>query len=101
MLPGSGRLGKAKKLDAIHKRQRIPVDERPQPQDQPSDCQLCSCQLVWKTDGYSKPGEIKIEAGRNLHSWAFYQLKEMIRYKVEIVGVRFKEVKAEYTSQTC
>jgi IS605 OrfB family transposase len=43
----------------------------------------------------------KKEAGRNLHSWAFYQLKEMIRYKAEMVGIRFEEVKAEYTSQTC
>jgi hypothetical protein len=32
------------------------------------------------------------------HSWAFYQLKEMIRYKAEMDEVRFEEVKAEYTS---
>jgi putative transposase len=43
----------------------------------------------------------KKEAGRNLHAWAFYQLKEMIRYKAEMVGIRLEEVKAEYTSQTC
>jgi putative transposase len=43
----------------------------------------------------------KKEAGRNLHSWAFYQLKEFIRYKAEMAGIRFEEVKAEYTSQTC
>lgn len=28
----------------------------------------------------------KKEAGKNLHSWAFYQLKEMIQYKAEMVG---------------
>jgi IS605 OrfB family transposase len=43
----------------------------------------------------------KKEACKSLHSWVFYQLKEMIRYKAEMVGIRFEEVKAEYTSQTC
>ncbi|MDR6226803.1 transposase [Desmospora profundinema] len=43
----------------------------------------------------------KKDQGRNLHSWAFYQLKEFIRYKAEMAGIRFEEVKAEYTSQTC
>jgi IS605 OrfB family transposase len=35
----------------------------------------------------------KKKAGRNLHSWAFYQPKEMILYKAEMVGIRFEEVK--------
>jgi IS605 OrfB family transposase len=43
----------------------------------------------------------KKEAGRNLYSWAFYQLKEMIKYKAEMVGIRFELVKPDYTSQTC
>jgi transposase len=42
----------------------------------------------------------KKEAGRNLHSWAFYLLKEMIRYKAEMVGIHFEEVKEEKTSRT-
>lgn len=41
------------------------------------------------------------DSGRSLHSWSFYQLKEFIRYKAEMAGLRFEEVKAEYTSQTC
>jgi IS605 OrfB family transposase len=43
----------------------------------------------------------KKEAGRNLHSWSFYQLKEFIKYKAEMVGIRFESVKPDYTSQTC
>jgi putative transposase len=43
----------------------------------------------------------KKEAGRSLHSWAFYQLKEFIQYKAEMAGIRFEEVNPEYTSQTC
>ena len=43
----------------------------------------------------------KSEPGRSLHSWAFYQLKEMIRYKAEMAGIRFETVNPEYTSQTC
>jgi putative transposase len=41
------------------------------------------------------------EAGRNLHSWAFFQLKEMIRYKAEMAGIRVELVNPKYTSQTC
>ncbi|MGG4495629.1 RNA-guided endonuclease InsQ/TnpB family protein [Brevibacillus reuszeri] len=41
------------------------------------------------------------EAGRSLHSWAFYQLKEMIRYKAEIAGIRVEFVNPKYTSQSC
>jgi transposase len=41
------------------------------------------------------------EAGRNLHSWACYQLKEMIRYKAEVAGIRVEIVNPEYASQTC
>lgn len=43
----------------------------------------------------------KKEAGRSLHSWAFYQLKEFIQYKAEMAGIRFEEVNPKYTSQTC
>lgn len=43
----------------------------------------------------------KKEAGRNLHSWAFYQLKEFIKYKAEMAGIRFELVNPKYTSQTC
>jgi len=43
----------------------------------------------------------KKEAGRNLHSWAFYQLQQMIKYKAEMAGIRFELVRPDYTSQTC
>ncbi|MXQ53541.1 IS200/IS605 family element transposase accessory protein TnpB [Shimazuella sp. KC615] len=42
----------------------------------------------------------KKESGRNLHSWSFYELKEFIKYKAEMVGIRFEEVDPKYTSQT-
>ncbi|SMO60117.1 transposase, IS605 OrfB family, central region [Melghirimyces algeriensis] len=64
-----------------------------------------------KQDMYQRMAEINtafanwllvhLWVNRNLHSWAFYQLKEFIRYKVEMADIRFEEVKAEYTSQTC
>lgn len=41
------------------------------------------------------------DQGRNLHSWSFYQLREIIRYKAEIAGILFELVNPEYTSQTC
>ncbi|WP_169818262.1 IS200/IS605 family transposase [Shimazuella kribbensis] len=43
----------------------------------------------------------KTDQGRNLHSWSFYQLKEFIKYKAEMFGIRFELVNPEYTSQTC
>jgi putative transposase len=43
----------------------------------------------------------RTDQGRNLHSWSFYQLKEFIKYKAEMVGIRFELVNPEYTSQTC
>jgi putative transposase len=43
----------------------------------------------------------KKDQGRSLHSWAFYQLKEFIQYKAEMIGIRFELVNPEYTSQTC
>ncbi|SHF16703.1 transposase, IS605 OrfB family, central region [Seinonella peptonophila] len=43
----------------------------------------------------------KTDPGRNLHLWSFYQLKEFIQYKAEMVGIRFELVNPKYTSQTC
>lgn len=40
----------------------------------------------------------KKEAGRTLHSWSYYQLREMIRYKAEMAGIRFELVNPKYTS---
>lgn len=41
------------------------------------------------------------ERGRSLHSWAHYQLKEMICYKAELAGIAFELVNPKHTSQTC
>ena len=41
------------------------------------------------------------EAGRTLHSWAFYQLQTMIHYKAEMAGIVVEYVNPTYTSQTC
>ncbi len=41
------------------------------------------------------------DPGRNPHSWSFYQFKEFIKYKAEMVGIRFELVNPKYTSQTC
>ena len=43
----------------------------------------------------------KKEAGRNLHSWAFDQLQKMMKYKAEMVGIRFEFIQPDFTSQTC
>lgn len=53
------------------------------------------------TDIRNKAQSKKKDQGRNLHSWAFHQLKEFIQYKAEMVGIRFELVNPEYTSQTC
>ena len=37
----------------------------------------------------------------NLHSWAFYQLGEFIKYKARLAGVQVVEIDPAYTSQTC
>jgi putative transposase len=41
------------------------------------------------------------EAGCSLHSWVFYQRKEMIRYKAKMAGIQVELVNPKYTSQTC
>jgi transposase len=78
---------------------------RSQSQDQPLDCQPCNGQRCWH-HSYKDLVDIRNraksqkEAGRNLHSWAFYQLKEMICYKAEMAGIRFELVNSKYTRQT-
>ncbi|MHA2091446.1 MAG: RNA-guided endonuclease InsQ/TnpB family protein [Candidatus Kariarchaeaceae archaeon] len=38
---------------------------------------------------------------RELHSWAFFQLEEFVRYKMKEKGIIFKEIDPRYTSQKC
>lgn len=41
------------------------------------------------------------ELRRELHSWAFYDLRQKIAYKAQLAGVPVYTVNAAYTSQTC
>jgi putative transposase len=43
----------------------------------------------------------KKEAGRNLHSWAHYQLQKFIEYKAKIVGIEVQYVNPQNTSKMC
>jgi IS605 OrfB family transposase len=47
----------------------------------------------------------RIKAGNRvrarLHRWAFRQLQDLVRYKVEAVGIKVECVEPAYTSQTC
>ncbi|AQQ53998.1 RNA-guided endonuclease InsQ/TnpB family protein [Planococcus lenghuensis] len=51
--------------------------------------------------GIRHSAKSKKEAGRNLHSWAHYQLQEFIAYKAAMAGIQVEYVKPDYTSQTC
>jgi IS605 OrfB family transposase len=103
------KLGKAKKLYAIRK-SKDKESRWMKDQNHKISRQIVNHALIHGvgvirmedlTDIRNTAKSQKKDPGRNLHSWAFYQLKEFIRYKAEMVGIRFEEVKAEYTSQTC
>jgi IS605 OrfB family transposase len=94
------KLGKAKKLDAIRKSKdkesRWMKDHNHKISRQIVNFAVANGVGIIRMEDLKdirNGAKSKKEAGRNLHSWAFYQLKEMIRYKAEMVGIR--------TSQTC
>lgn len=41
------------------------------------------------------------DAGRSLHAWAFFQLREFIEYKAALAGIKVELVNPELTSLTC
>jgi putative transposase len=102
------KLGKAKKLDAIRKSKdkeaRWMKDHNHKISRQIVNFAVSNgVGLIRMEDltNIRNRAKSKKEAGRNLHSWAFYQLKEMICYKAEMAGIRVEIVHPEYTSQTC
>lgn len=102
------KLGKAKKLQAIKKSKdkesRWMKDQNHKISRQIVNHALVNGVGVIRMEDLTdirNRAKSKKEAGRNLHSWAFYQLQKMIKYKAEMVGIRFELVKPDYTSQTC
>lgn len=51
--------------------------------------------------GIRKTAKSKKEAGRNLHSWAQYQLQTFIEYKAKVEGMEVQYVNPYNTSQMC
>ncbi|WP_408006920.1 RNA-guided endonuclease TnpB family protein [Pseudalkalibacillus sp. A8] len=103
------RLGKAKKLQAIKnskgKESRWMKDQNHKISRQIVNLALANGVGVIRmedlTDIRNTTKSKKNDQGRSLHSWSFYQLKEFIKYKAEMIGIRFELVNPEYTSQTC
>lgn len=102
------KLGKAKKLDAIrklgNKESRWMRDQNHKISRQIVNFAIANGVGVIRMEDLTdirNTAKSKKEAGRNLHSWTFYQLREMIRYKAEMAGIRFELVNPEFTSQTC
>jgi putative transposase len=102
------KLGKAKKLDAIrkskNKESRWMKDQNHKISRQIVNYAIVNGVGVIRMEDLTdirNTAKSKKEAGRNLHSWGFYQLKEFIKYKAEMVGIRFELVNPDYTSQTC
>lgn len=102
------KLGKLKKLSAIKKSKdkesRWMKDQNHKISRQIVDFALTNGVGIIRMEDLTdirNRAKSKKEAGRNLHSWAFYQLKELIKYKAEMAGIRFELVKPNYTSQTC
>jgi putative transposase len=102
------KLGKAKKLQAIrkskNKESRWMKDQNHKISRQIVNYALTHGVGIIRMEDLTdirNTAKSKKEAGRNLHSWTFYQLKEFIRYKAEMAGIRFEEVDPKYTSQTC
>jgi putative transposase len=102
------KLGKAKKLQAIRKSKdkesRWMKDQNHKISRQIVNHALVNGVGVIRMEDLTdirNRAKSKKEAGRNLHSWAFAQLRDMIKYKAEMVGIRFELVDPKYTSQTC
>ncbi|MCM3790557.1 RNA-guided endonuclease TnpB family protein [Domibacillus indicus] len=51
--------------------------------------------------GIRRKAKSKKDAGRNLHSWAHYQLQQFIEYKAKMAGIQVEYVNPHHTSQTC
>jgi putative transposase len=103
------KLGKAKKLSAI-KKTKSKESRWMKDQNHKISRQIVNHAITYGvgvirmedlTDIRHTAKSKKKDPGRNLHSWSFYQLREFIQYKAEMVGIRFELVNPKYTSQTC
>ncbi len=101
-------LGKAKKLNAIRRR-----DDKEQRWMKDQDHKISRALVNWAAE--NGVGVIKLENlsgireatrtsrknNRSLHAWSFYRLTHFIEYKARMAGITVVYVDPAYTSQTC
>ncbi|MCW3490198.1 RNA-guided endonuclease InsQ/TnpB family protein [Dethiobacter alkaliphilus] len=101
-------LGKLKKLSAIRKREnkesRWMKDQNHKISRQIVNLALAeevSAIKLERLTNIRQTASTSRKNEKNLHSWAFYQLQEFIKYKAALAGIEVQEVNPAYTSQQC
>ncbi|WP_125754100.1 RNA-guided endonuclease InsQ/TnpB family protein [Lacticaseibacillus baoqingensis] len=57
--------------------------------------------VVEDLTGVRQQSRSQAQARRELHSWAFFELEQFLRYKAVLAGYEVVAVSAQYTSQRC
>ncbi|WP_289138039.1 transposase [uncultured Brevibacillus sp.] len=102
------KLGKLKKLSAIrklgNKEQRWMKDQNHKISRQIVNTAIQEGVSIIKLERLAnirKTARTSRKNAKNLHSWTFYQLQQLISYKANLVGIKVMEVNSSYTSQSC